>query len=278
MSRRAFTLVELLVAVLISGIMTTFAVLTFNAVSRVWTSSGEYIDKMQRSDYALNQVVSGLRSMYYPHNGEQDQKYGFVLTNKGEGREPDQSDIVEWAKTGPSIVGGQNASADTVHRVQIMVLEEGNNDYRDPVEVTGLYARMCPDPALRPPAETDTSEVDFSFENSDMYQPVLVVDGIVGMNCRVMKSADEAKNASSGENDKSLFEDEWSTSNAVPYKVELTFWVKDPDAKSYRTNTAPVMRIVRIPIHEQSLDGASLPSDEKSGKGKGGSRKKGGGK
>ena len=111
-----------------------------------------------------------------------------------------------------------------------------------------------------------------------MYQPVLVVDGIVGMNCRVMKSADEAKNASSGENDKSLFEDEWSTSNAVPYKVELTFWVKDPDAKSYRTNTAPVMRIVRIPVHEQSLDGASLPSDEKSGKGKGGSRKKGGGK
>ena len=48
----------------------------------------------------------------------------------------------------------------------------------------------------------------------------------------------------------------------MPYKVELTFWVADPEAKSYRSNTAPVMRIVRIPIYEQSKDGAQPPSQE----------------
>jgi hypothetical protein len=106
-----------------------------------------------------------------------------------------------------------------------------------------------------------------------MYQPILVVDGIVGMNCRVMESPEEGKEA---RNDKELFKDEWSKSNSVPYKVELTFWVKDPEAKSYRTNTAPMMRIVRIPIYEQAQDGASLPEDEAKGKGKGGTRKKGG--
>jgi hypothetical protein len=37
-----------------------------------------------------------------------------------------------------------------------------------------------------------------------------------------------------------------------------------------------MMRIVRIPIYEQSQDGASLPEDEAKGKGKGGTRKRGG--
>ena len=81
MKRSAFTMVELIVAVLISGIMTTFAVMTFNAVSSAWNSSAEYMDRIQRSDYALNQVISGLRSMYYPHNGEQGAKYGYLGAN-----------------------------------------------------------------------------------------------------------------------------------------------------------------------------------------------------
>lgn len=279
MKRSAFTMVELIVAVLISAVMTTFAVMTFNAVSSAWNSSAEYMDRIQRSDYALNQVISGLRSMYYPHNGEQDAKYGFVLTDNGDGKDPDSSDVIEWAKTGPQIVGGLDSAADTVHRVQLMVLEEGNSDFKETVQVTGLYARMCPDPALRPNAEKDSSGKDYSLANSDIYQPVLVVDGISGMNCRVMKSPDKVK-SKNAKNDETLFDDEWAESNAVPYKVELTFWVRDPEAKSYRTNMAPMMRIVRIPIYEQSQDGASLPADEKSGKGKGGARKtsSGGGK
>ena len=272
MKRSAFTMVELIVAVLISGIMTTFAVMTFNAVSSAWNSSAEYMDRIQRSDYALNQVISGLRSMYYPHNGEQDAKYGFVLTDNGDGKDPDSSDVIEWAKIGPQIVGGLDSAADTVHRVQLMVLEEGNNDFKEPIQVTGLYARMCPDPALRPDPEKEASGKDYSFSNSDIYQPVLIVDGISGMNCRVMKSPDKAK-SKNAKNDETLFDDEWAESNSVPYKVELTLWVRDPEAKSYRTNIAPMMRIVRIPIYEQGQDGASLPSDEKSGKGKGGARK-----
>lgn len=273
MSRGAFTLVEMLVAMLISAIIVILSVMTFNGVSASWTSAAEYMDKFQRSDYALNQVVGALRSMYYPHNGEQDGKYGFVLADNGDGADPDRSDVIEWAKTGSAIVGGQDASAATVHRVQLMVLEEGNRDYREPIEITGLYARLCNDPALRPEKSKDTSGTDYSFANTDMYQPVLVADGIVGMNCRVMESPEEGKES---KNDKTLFKDEWSKSNSVPYKVELTFRVEDPEAKSYRTNTAPLMRIVRIPIYEQSQDGASLPADEKKGNTKGGVRKRGG--
>ena len=151
--------------------------------------------------------------------------------------------------------------------MQVRVLEGGKSyDFRDAdgrryeIGVTGLYARRCPDTALRPVNNPD--EVDFTFANDEMYEPVLIADGIVGFNCHVLKTAEEAKE---GENDKREFEDEFSESNAVPYKVELTFRVIDPEEKRYRTNTAPVMRIIRIPIHEQSLDGASTPSEESDG-------------
>jgi hypothetical protein len=67
--------------------------------------------------------------------------------------------------------------------------------------------------------------------------------------------------------------DEFAESNSVPYKVELTFYVADADGRSYRTDTAPVMRIIRLPMHEQSLDGAA-PVGTEDGK----KKEKGGGR
>ena len=254
--RRAFTLVEILLATVLLGVVTVVTMMTFNAVTRGWQSSTDYLDKMQRTDFALNQVVSGLRSLYYPHGGEQSYDYGFYLIDNGDGEDPRSSDVIEWSKRGSAIVGSKSAAADTVHRVQLMVLEEGNHDYAETIEVTGLYARHCPDVTLRPKNNPD--DIDFTFQNDEMYQPVLIADGIAGFNCRVLKDKEKVE----AEHDESLFEDTWETSNAVPYKVELTFYLADPDGRAYRSSAAPIMRIVRIPLFEQSLDGAAPPSDK----------------
>ena len=264
--RRAFTLVEILLAVVLLGVLTAITMATFNSVTRSWQISTDYLDKMQRTDFALNQVVSGLRSLYYPHGGEQSYDYGFYLTDNGDGEDPDRSDVIEWSKRGSAIVGSKSAAVDTVHRVQLMVLEEGNHDYMEPIEVTGLYARHCPDVTLRPKDNRD--DIDFSFGNDEMYQPVLIADGIVGFNCRVLPTDEKVE----AEHDESLFEDTWETSNAVPYKVELTFYLADPDGRAYRSNTAPIMRIVRMPLYEQSKDGAAPPS-EKAARESGGARR-----
>lgn len=261
MSRRGFTMVELLVSIFILGFISTLSFMLYSTVSESWVTATDYIDRMQRSDYALEQVVSGLRSMYYPHAGQQDENYGFYLSDNGDGDDPRSSDVIEWAKVGSAIVGNKDSAVDTVHRVQLMILEEGNRDYQEPIEVTGLYARMCPDPALRPQRDKNVREKDYSMGNQDLYQPVLVAEGVVGFNCRVMKSPDDAD----GDVSKATFEDTWATSNTVPYKVQMTFWVADPGEKSYRTNTSPIMRIVRIPVYEQSQDGASLPSEDAKG-------------
>ena len=255
--KRAFTMIEILLATLITAVLTTLSIVTFNAVSSGWQISTDYVDKTQRTDFALNQLVSGLRSMYYPHDGEQSYDYGFVLTDNGDGEQPDKSDIIEWSKIGSAIVGSKSSVADTVHRVQVMILEEGNSDYKEPIEVTGLYARQCPDVALRSAENATDQDIDYTFANAELYQPVLIADGIVGFDCKVLKNAEKAE----AENDERQFEDEFTASNAVPYKVQLTFRISDPEGKSYRTNTAPIMRIVRIPIFEQSQDGAAAPTD-----------------
>ena len=138
-----------------------------------------------------------------------------------------------------------------------MVLEEGNTDYKTRIEKTGLYARCCPDVTLRPKDNPD--DLDYSFSNDEMYQPILIADGIIGFNCRVLKDKDDVKKA---ENDETLFEDEWTSSNMVPYKVELTFMLEDAQGRSYNAEPASIKRIVRIPLHEQSKDGARIPGSE----------------
>ena len=263
MTRRGFTMIEMLLATILVGVLTTFSILTFRSVSHDWQVSADYLDKMQRTDYALNQVVSGLRSMYYPHDGSQNEKYGFVLINKGDGEDPRRSDVIELSKLGSAIVGTKNDKADSVHRVQVMVLEEGENDYAEPIQKTGLYARIMRDSALG--EDKDEDDTDLTFGNEELYQPLLVADGITGFNCRVLKEAEDAEGsgAKDNENDKKKFEDEFAESNSVPYKVELTFQIEKPD-DTFRSQTqrAPLVRIVRIPIHEQSLDGAAPPTAE----------------
>ena len=273
---RAFTMVELLLATFLVGVVTALAAMTFSSVTRSWQVSADYMDKMQRTDYALNQVISGLRSMYYPHDGKVDDRYGFQLTNNGEGENPRDSDVITWSKTGPAIVGTKNAIADSVHRVQVMVLEEGNSDYKEEIQKTGLYARLCGDSALIPKTDDGTADdTDYSFANSDLYQPVLIADGVVGFNCRVVKTAEDVEGgmANESENDKKSFEDEFAESNSVPYKVELTFQIEKAD-ETFRSQTqrAPMIRIVRIPIHEQSLDGAQPPVDAAKGESKKGKK------
>ena len=261
--RRGFTMIEMLLATVLVGVLTTFSVLTFRSVSHGWQVSADYLDKMQRTDYALNQVVSGLRSMYYPHDGSQNAKYGFVLMNKGDGEDPRRSDVIEWSKLGSAIVGTKSDKADSVHRVQVMVLEEGDDDYAEPIQKTGLYARTMRDSALG--EDKDEDDTDLTFGNAELYQPILIADGVTGFNCRVLKKAEdaEASGARDNENDKKKFEEEFAESNSVPYKVELTFQIEKPD-DNFRSQTkrAPLVRIVRIPIHEQSLDGAAPPGGE----------------
>ena len=140
-------MIEMLLATMLVGLLTTLSVLTFQAVTHGWQASTDYLDKMQRTDYALNQLIIALRSAYWPEGGESASSKSFETTKGGgtgdgkdrnqygfydpydrEGERPSDSDIVEWTKKGSALIGSENAIADAPHRVRVMILEEGDTE------------------------------------------------------------------------------------------------------------------------------------------------------
>ena len=270
--KKAFTLLELILAVTLLGVMTAVTFATFRAVTNGWRVSREYVDRLERTDYAIDQLVSALKCAWYQRSGSQDYSCGFQLFDGGDGDNPRNSDMIEWTKTGSALVGN-GSSGDTVHRVQVMILEKGDRKWGEEVECTGLYARVKPLSEVIPGDSSDADE--FTFASEEFYRPILVAKDIDGFDCRVQ--AVEPDDSGKRE-DKDAYEDEFAPSNSVPYKVQMSFYLlkEDPQYASQKTRV-PIMRVVRMPMHEQSLDGAALPGEgERGGKkspgGKGGRR------
>lgn len=275
-SHRAFTLLELLMAVMLLGMMSVISIVTYRSVVNGWRVSREYMDRLERTDFALDQLVSGLRCTYYPHNGEQSYEYGFQLEDRGDGENPRDSDIITWTKKGPALIGA-SASADALHRIELRVLEKGDSTWGARIEQTGLYARVKPMATVMKTSSSRRDEDEYDFKNEELYRPMLVAKDVDGFDCKVQPTVPQ-DGGDKKEEDASAFEDKFDASNAVPYKVQLTFYMpkEDPEYASRKTRI-PLIRIVPLPIHKQSLDGAAVPgADDKNKKSGGNDRRRGG--
>ena len=127
--KRAFTMIELMMATMLISVVTILCMMTFSAVTNGWQASTDYLDRMQRTDYAINQLVVALRSAYYPES--KDENYRFFDPYDREGNRPGDSDIIEWTKKGSALIGSKSAMADSVHKVRVMILEEGDTEDGD---------------------------------------------------------------------------------------------------------------------------------------------------
>lgn len=282
--RRAFTMIEMLLATMLVGLLTTLSVLTFQAVTHGWQASTDYLDKMQRTDYALNQLIIALRSAYWPEGGESASskssettkgggtgdgkdrnQYGFYDPYDREGERPSDSDIIEWTKKGSALIGSENAMADSVHRVRVMILEEGDTEdgdgdkfekfrFREAIKKTGLYARAFVDPALASSSEEKSAR--------DSPQPTLVADGVVGFRCRTIKEPPSKTNDKSGkkgsyDKDSDAVQDKYEDSG-FPYAVELTLFMEQRDDEFFsQKEKTTIVRVVKIPVYEHSQGGST---------------------
>ena len=283
--RKAFTMIEMLLATMLVGVLTTLSILTFQAVTHGWQASTDYLDKMQRTDYAFNQLIIALRSAYWPEEGDggsgksadttkgggtgdgkDRNQYGFYDPYDREGERPSDSDIIEWTKKGSALIGSENAMADSVHRVRVMILEEGDTEdgdddkfekfkFREPVKKTGLYARAFVDPALA----STTSEEDSAREYYP--QPTLVADGVVGFRCRTIKEPpsktnDKSRKKGGYDKDSDAVQDKFED-KGFPYAVELTLFMEKRDDEFFsQKEKATIVRVIKIPVYEHSQGGA----------------------
>ena len=278
-NRSAFTMIEMLLATMLVGILTTLSILTFQAVTHGWQASTDYLDKMQRTDYALNQLIIALRSAYWPeegdagsgkssettkgggNKGEARNQYGFYDPYDREGDRPSDSDIIEWTKKGSALIGSENAMADSVHRVRVMILEEGDTEdgdddkfeafkFREPIKKTGLYARAFVDPGLASDSEEKEAREYYP-------QPTLVADGVVGFRCRTIKEPpsktnDKSRKKGGYDKDSDAVQDTFED-KGFPYAVELTLFIEKRDDEFLsQKEKSTVVRVVKIPVYEHS--------------------------
>lgn len=253
--KRAFTIVELMLAVLILSILTIVSTWTFHTVIRNWNLATEMADNMQRTDYALAQITSALRSAYFPSSGETTVADGFQLENGNERNDPDESDMIAWTKLGPAIVGINSRFAKAAHHVSMYVVKPGESDV-EAYANGGLVCDVIGEKKFRPE--------DFDEEDLENWDRFVLSEDVQGFNCRVLDKEQPF------DGNRANWQDAWDASNCIPRRVQLTFWMKplEEDKEPY-----PVVRIVEIPLWDISQNPVKIDSVGTDGKKSGGDRK-----
>ena len=241
MTRRGFTLIELLMSVIITAIMMTVCFITFNTTIRCWSRSAAVADTVRNAEYALTQVVSGLRSAYYPTTGKQDYAYGFQLYDNGE--DPEDSDTIQWIKLGTSIVGNRSQLSETPHTVRVWVQKEGRDG------PGGLWVK-----AWRSELQADDEDMDKDVSDDENAPPYPLIEGIQGFDCKVQGKPEDVDGDGTPK-----WEDTWDTSNSIPYRVKLTFWMTPAKETG---DPVPIMRVVEIPLWDISQNPVTVSSEE----------------
>jgi prepilin-type N-terminal cleavage/methylation domain-containing protein len=252
--KKGFTLVEMLIAVIIVALVTLTATMTYTNVMKGWREATDMVDKMQNADYAFHQIVAGIKSAYYPIDGQNDDNgRGLQLIDGGDGEDESESDWIEWTKLGTAIIGNKLEASQTAHKVRLWIEEP-----RVHGEQGGLWVKTW-NAAL-------VNENASSYDEENVGDEFLFVPDVVGFDCKIQKDPKSLEN--DGE---PKWEETWDTSNAIPYRVKLTFRMKPTEEDK---EPIPVMRVVTIPLWDVSQNPVSLSSESS----RSASNKGGGGK
>lgn len=230
--RRGFTMIEMLLAIMILSIMTIVSTMVFHTTVRNWTIATETADNMQRLDYVTAQVAYALRSAYFPTSGQASNADGFMLFDENERNDPDTSDVITWTKLGPAIVGRNSRFARSPHKVTLFVRSEKDSDDEHP---PGLIAQVISEDKFRPD--------DFDEEDESNWDWFLLGSQVQGFNCRVLDKDEPFKSGMAN------WQDTWDTSNSIPRRVQLTFWMKPIEEGG---DPYPVVRVLELPLWDIS--------------------------
>ncbi len=224
-SRRAFTLIEILVAL---SVMTLVAVAAFSllaSVSKAWQRGTALTRDLHAGDFVIEQLVGALRSARY--RGPED---GLILKKKGGGQTSEDS--LTWVKEGSDLVGSDTYMAKTFHHIRFFI---GTDRSGNP----GAFYTAWGDEYLQ--AE--------DFDPDDL-EPQLLSDRVVGLNIQVATN--------DFENEKIEWMDEWEgrcvaggdLTNHLPRFVQVTLYLKPLDEGE---PPIEMRRLVDIPIARQGL-------------------------
>ncbi|MBU0676507.1 MAG: prepilin-type N-terminal cleavage/methylation domain-containing protein [Verrucomicrobia bacterium] len=188
-NRKAFTLIELLIALAILVFAFSIIWSTFTGVLDAWNRGRDLTDELHHGDFVMEQIVSALRSAAFFDS--RPDKYGFRLNSRTAGRYP--GDLISWVTSGSAFMPMDTPFARGIHRV-VVTIED--NSEGDPAVAVRAYPFLAD-------------------EDDEDGEPWFISTQVKGLDCRVYNSEDE------------VWEDEWEDTNSVPSLVQITLYM-DP--------------------------------------------------
>ena len=206
--RAAFTLLEVLIALVIMSTAMTVVVTVFVTTLRGWQRGSKLLDELHHGDFVMEQLVSALRSTaLFPENSD---RYGFWLEDDEWGGYP--ADAISFVTSGSAFIPIDSPLVNGLHRLFIRI--EENEDGEAGVAVQAM-------PHL----------VDFEEWEEDETWFVSTV--VKGLECRTYSLEEED------------WDDDWEDTNSVPSLVEITLFM-DPLEEGEEAVT--ISRVVEIPV------------------------------
>lgn len=229
---RSFTLIELLLALVLTAAAMAVAFASFHSISKAWQRGQAMSDDLNRGDYVMSQLYRGLRSAFYPPVKSRRMDYGFFLENDGNGEEA--RDAISWVKTGDALLPADSPIAGGTHRVRISIEKDADDEW-------SIVSRAWP------------PHVNSALFDYTTIAPLALSRKIVGFDCRVATNCDE-----NGWDWQDVWED--AATNHLPLAVELSLYLTAPDP-----GDAPVClkRLVEIPLGPHSWNAKPAREEHK---------------
>lgn len=225
MRRDGFTMIELLIAVVLTATIVGAGLFAFSTASRIWRVGADTADAIHHGDYVMEQLASALRSAYYPDDDKPSTQHGMVLVNDGE--EDEARDSLSWVKFGSALVGRSSGIADSPHRIVVYTVGEGEEDDETLAE-GGLVVK-----AWRLSAQVE----DFDPEDEEYVKPRLIMPDVLALDFKVLDPEDNLAKGQDPVPDQDDFDeqggfewidDDWKDdyTNRLPYAVVATLYMK----------------------------------------------------
>jgi len=244
--RSAFTLLELIVAMVILTISMSIAFQAFSGTIRGWKRGTEVVDGIKHGDYAMTQLASALNSTIYFYKPRKN--YAFEVEKDSYEGLP--ADRLSFVTVSGAFMPSHSIFASGPHRLNLYIDDEDGSP--------ALFALALPAIAN-----------DEEFEDEYDAEPYLVSRAVQGL--EILFYDEETED----------WTEEWEPENSVPERIQVAVYVASDDEDEEpivftRTLEIPVAKSVKVKLKSPSSTSSSDPGST-GGSGSGGKTVKVGG-
>lgn len=213
--RRAFTLLELLVAMVILTIAMSITFQAFSSTLRGWKRGMEVIDGIKHGDFAMGQLASALNSTLYFFNPRKN--YAFLVEKDTANGLP--ADTLSFVTVSGAFMPVHSPFATTPHRLKLYIEDDDRGH-------PALFA-------IAMPAIAGDEESIHEYEAEYAADPYLVSRSVQGLEILFYDAEEEE------------WVEEWEEENSIPERIQLMVYVASDDA-----DEEPIVftRTLEIPV------------------------------